>query len=76
MYKLLNEFLSNIVTTKPVNFDVPKKKIYMKIPYFGKKSLLLKSKLMSIVHNMYPCVSLCVIFKRGVPLSSFFKFKG
>ena len=30
---------------------------------------------MSNVHNMYPCVSLCVIFKRGVTLSSFFKFK-
>ncbi|WP_317582632.1 hypothetical protein, partial [Streptococcus pyogenes] len=71
----LKIFLDKISSSSTKASIVPKKVIYFSIPFTGKHSLEIRTKLSKLISSCFPQIELRVIFKSGRRLSSFFKFK-
>ena len=70
-----NKFLNNVFQPKSPSYDVPKKSVYISLPYLGSKSSGLKKELTSTLSKLYPYVKFHFIFKNPLTISSLFRFK-
>ena len=62
-------------TEKAVLIDVPKLKIFMKLPYIGPTSLKLKKQILTLFRNTFNCAELSIVFKAGSTIGQMFPFK-
>ena len=72
-----SKFLDSVVRPdiiKPV--IVPKCDMFIKLPYYGHESLIVKKKLIKLIESAFPCVNLRVIYASGISISNLFPFKG
>ena len=73
--KCLWTFLNKTCSEKVLQHTVPKKDLYIFLPFLGKLLLSSKSTLEKTIHEILPCVNLKVVFKNRWVLSSKFTFK-
>ena len=57
------------------NFNVPKKCMYISLPYMGHHTFSVKRELTSTLSELYPYVKLNFIFKNPLSIGSLFHFK-
>ena len=56
--------------------EAPKRKeIFISLPFFGRISIIVKRKLLRLIHNFYPGVTLKIVFKRGFTRGNMFNRK-
>ena len=67
--------LKKIYSEKVSQQTVPKKDLYIFLPYLGKFLLLAKSALEKTIRDIFPCVNLKVVFRIKNRLTSKFTFK-
>ena len=68
-------FLDKIFVARKVVLIVPKKELKICLPFFGKQSLNLRTKLSKLISKNFPFCKLQVIFSSNNRLRSFFNFK-
>ena len=68
-------FLDKVFIAKRVIFTVPKKELRICLPFMGKQSLELKSKMQKFVQKYFPQCKITVIFKCNNRLKNFLAFK-
>ena len=73
--KVIGEFLNKIFITKRIVMDVPKKEIFMSLPYLGPDSFHLKKRLSKVISTYYPQCKLKLVFKCSNRLRNCFVFK-
>ena len=73
--KCIKLFLEKIFVAKQVFLTVPQKELRICLPYLGKQSLELKSKMQKFVHKYFPQCKIQVIFKCNNRFQSFLGFK-
>ena len=73
--RCLRSFLNKIYSKKVPQHPVPKKDLYIFLPYLGKLSLSARSTLEKTIRDFLPCVNLKVVFRIMNRLSSKFTFK-
>ena len=73
--KRIRTFLNKIYSKKVPQHTIPKKDIYISLPYFGKLLLSARSTLENIIRDILSCVNLKVVFRIKNRLSSKFNFK-
>ena len=71
---VVKKFLENIFKPKAVTFDVPRKKMYVSLPYMY-NSAAIKKKLVRTLCNLYPYVQFHFVFKNPLTIGSLFRFK-
>ena len=71
----INRFLNNIFIYKKVYALAPKKQLVCVLPFIGKKSLQLRSKLVKSVQNNLSFCHLKVVFQSPCKLCILFRFK-
>ena len=71
----LRTFLNKFYSKKAPQYTVPKKDLYVFLPYLGKLSLSARSTLEKTIRDILPCVNLKVVFRIKNRLSSKFTFK-
>ena len=72
--KIIKEFLDRIFIPKAVTYNVPKKLMYVSLPY-SFNSDHVKRELTAGLTNLYPYVKLHFILKNPLTIGSLFKFK-
>ena len=72
--KIVNNFLECIFKPRTPIYDVPKKQMYVSLPY-SHNSVHIKRKLTRFLGNLYPYVNFHFIFKNPLTIGSLFKFK-
>ena len=72
--KVIKKFLDDIFKPKIPVHDVPKKQMYVSLPFIYKSSNM-KRELTEILSNLYPYVKFHFIFKNPLTIGSLFKFK-
>ena len=72
--KSLRQFLENI-SPKTQELTVPKKSVYVSLPYMGGMSTVVKRELNNVLTSLYPYVNFHFIFSNPLTISSMFKFK-
>lgn len=70
----VKSFLDNIFKPKGPNFDVPKKVMYVSLP-FSTNSSVIKQDLCKTLESLYPYVKFNFIFMNPLRLGNLFKFK-
>ena len=73
--KCIKEFLDKILTTKPVVSTVPKKELIITLPYLGKLSLQIRTRINRIMKNKLPYCNVQFVFQTKCKISNFFTFK-
>ena len=69
------ESLCSLYNCKPPVITVPKRDVFLKIPFLGVQSFRMKRKLKSIIEHFYPQVNARIIFQSSNSIQNFFKFK-
>ena len=67
--------LNSIYNPEPIKCTVPKKPLFISVPYLGKDSFLLKRKLTSLIGRFYPQFKIICCLKSSFTIGSMFKFK-
>ena len=87
LFFLKNEFTSKFIDPlirKFINIKykpkfnvttVPRKLIYITLPFYGPDSIILKKKLSKLLSKFYPQINLQCLFKNNCTIGSYFKFK-
>ena len=73
--KCIKEFLSKILTPKPVVSTVPKKDLIIALPYLGKLSLQVRTRISRIMKNKLRYCNVQFVFQTKCKISNFFTFK-
>ena len=73
--KCIKEFLDKILTPKPVVSTVPKKQLIITLPYLGKLSLQIRTRINRIMKNKLPYCNIQFVFQTKCKISNFFTFK-
>ena len=71
----VKKFLDNVFKPKTLNYDVPKKLVYVSLPYMGNFSSSVRKELSSCLSNLYPYVKFHFVFKNPMTIGSLFRFK-
>ena len=74
-FKTVKNFLDNLFIPKQPNFNVPKKVMYVSLPYLGNVSAFLKQELNLTLNKLYPYVKFNFVFKNPMTIGSLFRFK-
>ena len=72
---ILHKYLSSTFECKLIYSTVPKKDIFLRLPFFGFESFRIKKDITKLIHNAFPQVRVCILFERGKTLGDFFPFK-
>ena len=72
VFKFLNKFFE----PNPVTLAVPKKQLFIVLPFMGNMSGVIKTGLSKALEKRLPVCKLRVIFKSTNHLKSYFNFKG
>ena len=67
--------MNKLCIKKPVMLTVPKKQLYLVLPFMGKMSALVKSDLARSLHKRLPFCKIRIIFKTSNRLRNYFSFK-
>ena len=73
----INSFLTKKyegIESKP-SYDVPKCKVFLKLPYLGSSSDRMKKQIVSLVQKFSHTVDACVVFKSSMTIDNMFPFK-
>ena len=73
--KCIKEFLDKILAPKPVVSTVPKKNLVIVLPYLGKLSLQIRTRINRIMKNKLPYCNIRFVFQTKCKISNFFTFK-
>ena len=73
--KCIKEFLDKILTPKPVVSTVPKKQLIITLPYLGKLSRQIRTRINHIMKNKLPYCNVQFVFQTKYKISNFFTFK-
>ena len=73
--KCIKELLDKILAPKPVVSTVPKKNLVIDLPYLGKLSLQIRTRINRIMKNKLPYCNIRIVFQTKCNISNFFKFK-
>ena len=73
--KSISKFMNKLYIKKPVMLTVPKKQLYLVLPYIGKMSALVKSGLPRSLHKRLPFCNVRIVFKTSNRLRNYFSFK-
>ena len=73
--KCISKFMNKLYIKKPVMLTVPKKQLYLVLPFMGKMSTLVKSGLARSLHKRLPFCKVKIIFKTSNRLKNYFIFK-
>ena len=73
--KCIKEFLDKILTPKPVVSTVPKEYLIIALPYLGKLSLQIRTRINRIMKNKLPYCNVQFVFQTKCKISNFFRFK-
>ena len=73
--KCIKEFLDRVLTPKTVVDTVPKKDLMIGLPYLGKLSLPVHTKINRVINNKLPYYNLPFVFQTKCKLISFLTFK-
>ena len=73
--KCIKEFLNKILTPKPVVRTVPKKQLIITLPYLGKLSLQIRTRINRIMKNKAPYCNVQFVFQTKCKIRNFFTFK-
>ena len=71
----IKNFLNNRLTEKPVTLTAEKKQLVIVLPFLGKLSLDLKTRLKNSIIKNLPFYKVSVTFKSSTRISNFFQFK-
>ena len=71
----IKKFLDNIFKPPTTYCTVPKKQIYVSLPYMGNLSVSVEKELNTCLSKLYPYVNFNFIFKNQFALGSLFRFK-
>ena len=72
----IKKFLDKVLyPVQAVSYNVPKKSLYISIPYFGLQSDSLRKELLNLLNHSYPYINFKIILTNSFSISSFFKFK-
>ena len=72
---LTKKFLDNIAHPKLPNYNVPKKLVYVPLPYLGNLTSSVKKNLELSLSDLYPYVKFNFIFTNPLTIGSLFQFK-
>ena len=75
MDRCLGIFLDKIFVNKKVESTVPRKELKICLPFLGKQSLIIRTKLNKFINENFPFCKLQVIFSSNNRLRNFFNFK-
>ena len=67
--------MNKLYIKKPVTLAVPKKQLYLVLPYMRKMSALIKSGLARSLHKRLPFCKVRIIFNTSDRLRNYFSFK-
>ena len=73
--KCIKEFLDKILTPKPVVSTVPKKDLIIALPYLGKLSLQIRTRINRIMKNKLPHCNAQFVFQTKCKINNFFTSK-
>ena len=73
--KCISKFMNKLYIKKPVMLTVPKKQLYLVLPFMGKMSALVKSGLARSLHKRLPFCTVKIVFKTSNRLKNYFSFK-
>ena len=73
--KCISKFMNKLYIKKPVMLTIPKKQLYLVLPFIGKMSALVKSGLARSLHKRLPFCKVKIIFKTSNRLKNYFSFK-
>ena len=73
--KCIKEFLDRVLTRKVVVSTVPKKDLMIVLPYLGKPSLQIRTRINPVIRNKLPHCNLRIVFQTKCKLINFFTFK-
>ena len=73
--KYIKEFLDKILVPKLVVSKVPKKNLVIALPYLGKLSLQIHTRINHIMKNKLLCCNIQFVFQTKCKISNFFTFK-
>ena len=73
--KCIKEFLDKILAPKPVVSTVPKKNLVIALPYLGKLSLQIRTRINRIIKNKLPYCNIQFVFQTKWKISNFFTVK-
>ena len=73
--KCIKEFLDRVLTRKVVVSTVPKKDLMIVLPYLGKLSLQIRTRINRVMRNKLPHCNLRIVFQIKCKLINFFTFK-
>ena len=73
--KCIKAFFDKLFLKKKIVFTVPKKVINISLPYMGKNSLKIRTKLTKIAKSYFFACKIQVTFNAGSRLNNFFNFK-
>ena len=70
--KCIKEFLDKILAPKPIVSTVPKKNLVIDLPYLGKLSLHIRTRINGIMKNKLPYRNIRFVFQTKCKISNFF----
>ena len=73
--RCLKCFLDKLYSPKEVVTTVPRKEVLLVLPFLGKVSLQVRTRLERLFSNSLPSCKLRIVFRSNSRLSSFFKYK-
>ena len=73
--KCIKEFLDRVLTGKVVVSTVPKKNLMIVLPYLGKLSLQIRTRINRVMKNKLPHCILQIVFQTKCKLINYFTFK-
>ena len=73
--RVFRESLCFLYNCKPPVITVPKRDVFLKIPFLGIQSFRMKRRLKSVIEHFYPQVNARIIFQSSNSIQNFFKFK-
>ena len=73
--KCISKFMNKLYIERPVMLIVPKKQLYLVLPFMGKMSALVKSVLASSLHKRLLFCKVKIVFKTSNRLKNYFSFE-
>ena len=73
--KCIREFIDKMLAPKLVVSTVPKKDLLIALPYLGKLSLQIRTRINHIMKNKLPYCNVRFVFQTKCKISNFFTFK-
>ena len=72
--KVLNKYHANVQCSAPT-YGPDKRDVVLALPYLGPLSIILRRRILRLVHRFYPTVNLRVMFRQGFRISNMFNYK-